>query len=596
MEQSKYQWDLTEMVESLSAFSHTYDEIQKQMKEAASFRGHILDSSETFFQFLDQWELITRKSEHLFIYANLKHELDMRDIANQQLLERATLLQQEVQECLGFAFSEILEAGSEKVFQYVEEDTRLEVYRFYLKELFSQNEHILPKEQETLLYQVLGVFGTGADVYHQLYDIDVDYGTILDDHQQAVVLTNHNYRYYLSSVSERVRRETYEAVYGYWKHHRNSVVAALKGYMKEQRFLAQVQQYETPLQMSLYPDHVDTDVFHRLIAITRKNIPLLKRYLSMKKHILKMDSMHPYDLSVVSVSDFVQSFSYEEAIEIVTNALEPLGKRYQNDLKQAFSDGWIDVYAKPGRYTGSYQWSSYDSKPYLLVNYDGSVQSVSTLAHELGHAMHTYYAKKQDYLYATYPNFLIEMAPLVNEILIYHYLIEQAKTKKEKQYYLLELLEMIRTTVYRQVLFAEFEWKLYETMEAGNSLFESDVSDLYYHLIQEYYGEEIAESADDLIRYEWMLNTYFFRSFYTSSYAIGFICALAVASELVKGTEGVKESYVEFLESGSSDYPISLLRKMGIDLSTDEAFQKAFDYFQQVQDELEQLSIEKEVK
>ncbi len=352
--------------------------------------------------------------------------------------------------------------------------------------------------------------------------------------------------------------------------------------------MSDIRKYPNPLEMSLYYDSIDSSVYKNLIQTVHDNMNVMYDYMALRKKVLGLDEMHMYDVYVDIVDATPSDIPFEEGKKILFEALRPLGDTYLSDLQKAFDERWIDKYPNVGKKSGAYSWGSYDTYPYLLLNYNGTVDSVSTMGHELGHSMHSYYSNKyQNSMNANYPIFLAEIASTVNEVLINDYLYKNAKTKQEKMLYLTEFLDKVRTTIYRQTMFAEFEMIMHDKYEQNIPITEEELSSTYYDLNKLYYGDNMI--SDDLIRYEWLRIPHFYTPFYVYKYATGLSSAIAIASDILKGKEGAKEAYLEFLRSGCSDYPLNILKKAGVDMTTPEPISKAITMFEEKLKELQEL-------
>jgi oligoendopeptidase F len=376
-------------------------------------------------------------------------------------------------------------------------------------------------------------------------------------------------------------------MYHYWESLKNTVASTYKGQIKENFFSSEIRKYENPLEQSLYADHIDPSVYYNLIDTVHKNLDKMYEYVDLRKKILKVDELHMYDVYVDLCEEEAKQIPFLEGKKILFEALKPLGETYLKDLEKAFTERWIDIYPNDGKKSGAYSWGTYDSYPYLLLNYNDTVDSISTMAHELGHSMHSYYSKSQDYLYHQYPIFLAEIASTVNEILLNDYLYQNAKTKSEKMLYLNEFLDKIKGTLYRQTMFAEFEMKMHDKYQKGIPLTEEEISSTYYELNKLYFGPNMI--SDELIRYEWERIPHFYTSFYVYKYATGISAAVTFASDILNHVEGATERYLEFLHSGGSDYPLEILKKAGVDMTCGKAVEKALDMFETKLHELKDL-------
>ena len=391
----------------------------------------------------------------------------------------------------------------------------------------------------------------------------------------------------MTSYDREVRKDAFNHMYEYFKGLKNTIAACLKGTIKEDIFISDIKKYDSPLKMSLYHDNINIDIYKNLISFVHKNLPAMYEYMKIRKQALNLDEMHMYDVYVDLAEKTKSNISFNEAKKIVLEALKPLGEKYITDLEKAFSERWIDIYPNSGKKSGAYSWGCYDSYPYLLLNYDGTIDSVSTLAHELGHSMHSYYSKKQTYINHAYPIFLAEIASTVNEVLLNEYLYQNAKTKEEKISYLTEFLDKVRTTIYRQTMFAEFEMLMHDKEINGIPLTEEEFSKTYYDLNKLYYGDNVI--SDDYIRYEWARIPHFHTPFYVYKYATGLSIAIAIASDILDGNEDMLDKYLTLLSSGGNDYPLEILKKVGISLEDDSIYNKAIKMFNEKLDALKEL-------
>lgn len=584
----KYQWDLSKMIESKEMFNELYSEILQLVEDIKKMQGHIMDSSGTLLNYLHISDSLDRKLEQIYVYAHMLCDEDTTNTEAQQLKMKTESLNDTVNEALAFIRPEILSCSYGKVLEYIKENKELEEYRFSLESLFRYQEHTLSKEEEKIIAIASNAFGACDDIFYNLDNADIHLGTIKDENGEEVELTNSNYGYYMTRLDRRVRKDAFEAMYAYFKGLKNTMAATLKGQIKENFFYSKVRHYENPLKMSLFHDNIEESVYHNLIDAVHENMDIMYDYMKLRKKILGFEDMHMYDVYVDLVKESPKDIPFEEGKEIVMEALKPLGENYIKDLSQAFTEKWIDIYPNKGKKSGAYSWGTYDSYPYLSLNYDNTSDSVSTMAHELGHSMHSYYSNQtQNFANHGYPIFLAEIASTVNEVLLNEYLYKNAQTKEEKILYLTEFLDKVRTTIYRQTMFAEFEMIMHEKEENGVPLTEQEFSDTYYKLNELYYGPDMI--SDDEIRYEWARIPHFYSSFYVYKYATGLSSAIALAFDIINGVEGAKERYLEFLSSGGSDYPLEILKRAGVDMRTKDPIIKALTVFKNKLNELQEL-------
>lgn len=583
----KYKWDLEKMVEEKS-FDELYQEVMEKKDTIQSMQGHIMDSSASLLIYLKSSDELDRALEQIYVYAHMLCDEDTTNTEAQEFKMKTEKLNDEVNEALAFVRPEILNCSYEKVLRYIKENQELEEYRFALESIFRYQKHTLSKEEEAIVAAASNAFGACDDVFYNLDNADIYLGMIKDENMKEVELTNSNYGYYVGSNDRRVREEAFKAMYKYFGDFKNTIAATLKGQIKENFFYSKVRNYDSPLKMSLFHDNIDISVYHNLIDTIHDHLDSMYDYMKFRKQILGYEEMHMYDVYADLIKEKAKDIPFEEGERIVLEALKPLGEEYINDLQKAFSEKWIDIYPNQGKKSGAYSWGTYDSYPYLSLNYDNRIESVSTMAHELGHSMHSYYScKYQNFANHGYPIFLAEIASTVNEVLLNDYLYSNAKTKEEKILYLTEFLEKVRTTIYRQTMFAEFEMLMHEKESNGVPLTEQEFSNTYYELNKLYYGPDVI--SDNEIRYEWARIPHFYHSFYVYKYATGLSSAIAIAYDILNDVKGARERYLEFLSSGGSDYPLEILKRAGVDMTTKEPILKALTVFEQKLQELKAL-------
>lgn len=583
-----YKWNLEDMFKDKEEFELNYSSVNSLLDKVVSYKGHIMDSSESLYNFYKDNEALERVLYKVLIYAHLLCDTDTTNKDYQELKMRVDKLSEDVSCDLSFINTEMLKKDYNEVLDFIKNDSRLEEYKFDLEETFRYKDHILSSEEESIISKAINAFGTGDDVFYNFDNADIKLGFIKDEQGNEVELTNSNYNKYMNSKDRNVRIQAFNNMYKYFSDFKNTIAAALKGNIKENFFSSDVRKFNSPLEQSLYSDNISIDVYNNLISAIHDRLPSLYEYMKVKKKALNLEELHMYDMYVDLVSDLELDIPFEDGKKMVFEALKPLGEQYISDLNEAFDNRWIDIYPNKGKKSGAYSWGCYDSMPYVLLNYNNTIDSVSTMAHELGHSMHSFYSRKnQSYINHDYPIFLAEIASTVNEVLLNNYLYENAKTKEEKILYLTEFLEKVRTTIYRQTMFAEFEKIMHEKYANGESLTEDNFSQTYYNLNKLYYGEDVV--SDENIRYEWARIPHFYSSFYVYKYATGLSSAIAIAHKILSGDEKARDAYLKLLSSGGSNYPLELLREAGIDMTTKEPILSAIDMFDEKLEELKQL-------
>ena len=584
---NKYKWDLKAMFADEQELDNTIEEGKRLVDTILKYKGKIMNDSQTLYNFYQDYEKMDRVLAKVLVYSSLNYDADTSDNKASTLKLKIEKLCDEVNQKLSFISSEMLSVDFSQVLEYIEQNEKLKPYQFDLKQLFKYKEHTLSEKEEELITKAGTAMGYCSDVFHALNDTDIDLGYVNVDGKEQE-LTNSNYNVFMRNKNRKIRKEAFEKLYNYYQKHINTLAANLRGNIKEDLFISDVRNFKNPLEQSLYNDDIDTSVYKNLIKTVHNNLDKMYRYLELKRQQLNLDELHMYDIYVNLSKENNKKIEFEEAKQLLFKALEPLGKNYLNDLNQAFEQKWIDIYPNKGKRSGAYSGGCYDSYPYLLLNFENDINSVSTLVHELGHSMHSYYSNKtQPYTYQGYSIFLAEIASTVNEMLLNNYLYEHAKTKDEKIFYLNEFLDDVRATIIRQTMFAEFEMLIFDKEQQGVPLTVDEINNTYYELNKLYFGPNVI--SDEQIKYEWARIPHFYTPFYVYKYATGLSSALAIVTDLLNNKEDTKEKYLEFLSSGCSDYPLEILKKVGVDMTTTEPIQKAFDMFEEKLNELEKL-------
>lgn len=582
----EYQWRLEDIYESNEAWKKDVDRVKELLAALMPMKGALGESSEKLFQCLKLQDELTSIHDKVLVYARMRRDENNNDPLYQDLTETAFSLSTEVGAKLSFITPEIIGLPDGQLENFLNENKILAVYRFFLEELLRQKKHILSAREEEIMALSSEMARSPSDTFTMFNNADIKFPFIKDEQGQDVELTKGRYIRFLESANRDVRKQAYEAMYNTYSKMKNTLGATLSGNIKKNRFYATVRSYPSSLELSLDQDNVPVQVYDSLIDTIHKNLPLLQRYLKLRKKILKLEDLRMYDLYCPIVSDIDRHIPYQQAVEMVKEGLKPLGNQYIEDLSAGLDSSWIDVYENEGKTSGAYSWGAYATHPYVLLNYQGTINDVFTLAHEMGHAMHTFYTNKtQPYVYSGYKIFVAEVASTVNESLLMHHLLETTQKKEERAYLLNHYLEEFRGTMFRQVMFAEFEKMIHGKAEKGESITINELCTLYKGLNDKFFGVEVA--VDDLIAMEWARIPHFYTSFYVYKYATGFSSAVSLTSQILREGEPAVERYLNFLKSGSSDYPLELLKKAGVDLTTPRPVQDALDVFGKTLDELE---------
>ncbi len=585
---TKYKWDLTAIYQNETEVLKALKEVEKQTKMLLSYQGKIMQDSATLYEFYQLHDQLSCLLEKVGIYVLLYLDEDTTNADAQSLKMKVMHVLERVGEQTSFIGPEMLKTPFSVVEEYIKENANLETYRFDLEKIYRFQKYTLTEKEEEIISMASGALATPDEVFTHLDNTDIHYGNIIDANGIEVELTNENYSVYIESKDRNVRKNAFETLYHYWESIKKTVAATLKGQIKATLFQSKVHHYESSLEASLYDDNISLSVYHNLIDTVHKNLDKMYDFMAFKKRILGLDELHMYDIYVDLVKEDHKTYSYEEAKTIILEALKPLGETYVSDLKKGLENGWVDVYPTKNKKSGAYCTASYGTHPYVLLNYYGTIGSVSTAAHELGHAMHYYYSiKHQPSVYYSYPIFSAEIASTVNEVLLNEYMYQHAESKNEKIVILTKFLSNIRSTIYRQTMFAEFEMLMHEKEAKGIPLTEKEFSSTYYELNRLYYGENVV--SDDLIRYEWERIPHFYSPFYVYKYATGLSAALAIATKILAGDAGVRDKYIQFLSSGDSNYPLELLKEVGVDMTTPAPIEDALHLFDTKLQELKAL-------
>ncbi len=584
---SEYKWDLSKIYKTKEELEQDIKKVKELTEETKKYQNHIMDSSKTLEEVTKSYLNTMRVLEKLIVYVNMKFHEDMSVSANEHLVGVIDKLGDQVSEKLAFYTPELLNSDYDQVLKYMEENDNLKTYSFMFEELFREKDHVLNLEQEEMMARLGEIFSNTEDTFHMLDDFNLKFNNIKDENNKEVPLTISNYSTYIKSKDRRVRQEAFNSMFTSYKDFKNTFASLLKGNVKSNFFVSNTRKYPNPLEMSLYSDNIDKKLYTSLIEKVHNNLDTNYDYMKTRKDVLGVDELHMYDVYVPLVENISKKYSYEEGKDLVLKALSPLGENYIKDLTKLFNSNIIDVYNNENKRNGAYSWGAYDTNPYVLLNYEGNFEDVSTIAHELGHSMHSLYSKKQEYHDHSYPIFLAEIASTVNEILLNKYCSQTAKTKEEKAFFLNNLLEDFRTTLIRQTMFAEFELKIHDLEEAGEVLTEELLSNTYYDLVKLYFGKNIV--CDELIKYEWARIPHFYTSFYVYKYATGISVACKIVDDILNKKEGALENYMEFLSSGGNDYPLEILKKTGIDIINDDTIDKALEMYKETLEEFKAL-------
>lgn len=583
----KYMWNMKDMYENDGLWEDDVKEAEALINGMPAYIEVMDESPKKLLSLLEYDTKISKKLEKIYVYANQKSHEDMGESKYQDMAGRAQNLMVKYQMQSAPVTPAVMKMGRKKICEYTEADDNpngLPLYKRYFEVIFRKEEHILDADKEELLAGVNDLSETPSDIFSMFNNADIRFDDITDKNGKSHQLTQGKYTAYLRSKDRTLRENAFKELYNEYGHYRNTLAAAYRGNLKQHNFYAKVRKYDSGMQYSLSDANIPVQVYNSLIDAAHKNIGILHRYITLRKKVMGVSDLHMYDLYVPMVSDVNMNIDYEEAKQIVIKGLAPLGEDYINELKNGLLGGWIDVYENEGKRTGAYSWGAYGTHPYVLLNHQDDLNSVFTLAHEMGHALHTYYSDaNQPYIYAGYKIFVAEVASTCNEALLVNYLIKNSKSENEKKYLINYFLEQFRTTFFRQTMFAEFEKITHEKCAAGQTLTADVLCGIYKELNEFYFGEDAV--IDDEIALEWARIPHFYTPFYVYQYATGFAAAVSISSAILSGNKDVLSGYRTFLKSGGSLDPIDLLKLCGVDMLTPEPVNEAMKVFESLLDQ-----------
>jgi len=585
----EYRWQLEDIYQNQDEWEKDFSRVQELINHIGTYQGGVGESASGLKQVIEILNEMQCKGDNLYVYSRMRRDEDNSNAQYQTLFDRAEGLGVQANAAVAFVVPELLTMTREQVKEYEETEPELAVYAHYFDELFRQKEHILSEKEERLLAMSADLSSASNNIFTMLNNADIKFPHIRDENGQEVELTKGRYGRFMESRDRRVRQEAYEGLYSTYKGLSNTLAATLSSSVKRDIFYARARNYPSALHAALDQDNVPVDVYDQLIKSVHGHLDSMYRYMKIRKKMLQVDPLYMYDIYVPLVREFDMKVPYEEAKEITLQGLKPLGDEYLSVLRQGYERRWIDVYENQGKTSGAYSWGTYNTHPYVLMNYDDKLDDLFTLAHEMGHSLHSYYSNQtQPYVYSSYSIFVAEVASTVNESLLIDHLLKNTNDPQEKMYLLNHYLEQFRGTVFRQTMFAEFEKLTHERVEAGDALTPEALGELYRELNKKYYGPDVV--MDDNICVEWARIPHFYSAFYVYKYATGFSAATAIKQSILEEGQPAIDRYLDFLKSGSYDYPINLLQKAGVDLTTPEPVEKALNYFTQLLDEFEKMA------
>ena len=589
---ARCKWAIEDLYKNDEDWKSDYELLKSRIPELAKFRGRLGESAQVLLSMQKLSDELNQLLEKVYVYANQRLHENTDNSTYQNLASQAQGLLVELSESMSFVEPELMELPDGTIETFLKENKELSVYRQYFENIIRQKKHVLPTEQEALLAAMGDVAESPKDIFSMFNNADIRFPEITGEDGHPVQVTHGRYMSLMQSDNRQMRKSAFEAMYGVYGDWRNTLAAMYRANVKQEAFLAKAHKYTSDLEAALDGSHIPIKVYEQLIEAVHESMPLMYRYMKLRKKLLGVDELHMYDLYVPMTEQDHSEIPFEQAKETVLEGLAPMGEEYLNLLREGFDHGWIDVYENQGKRTGAYSWGAYGTHPYVLLNYQGTLHDVFTLAHEMGHALHSWYSDEhQPYIYAGYRIFVAEVASTCNEALLIHHLMEQSKkagNRKKTMYLINYFLEQFRTTLFRQTMFAEFEKITHSLQEQGETLTADRLCEIYYDLNKLYFGDEIC--VDREIAMEWARIPHFYTPFYVYQYATGFSAAIALSRRILEKGEPAVEQYKKFLKGGSSMYPLELLKMAGVDMEQKAPVQDALAVFAQYLDEMERLA------
>lgn len=586
-------WDLTVIFNSDAEFEKAYQDVEGSLAKINGFKGKLQEGATTFQQAVETLLDVSNKLETVYVYAHLKNDQDTANSTYQGMYDSASLLAAKSGEAMAWFEPEVLEIPENQLNSYFEENEKLAVYRHFIDQMTDNRNHILSANEEALLAGASEIFGASSKTFSVLNNADIQFPTIKDENGEDVQLSHGVFGELLESTNRSVREQAFKKLYSVYQGLKNTFASTLGSNVKYHNYNAKVHHYGSAREAALANNHIPESVHDNLIEVVAEHLPLLHRYVALRKELLGVDELHMYDMYTPITGEAGIKYTYEEAKEETMKALQPLGKEYEAVLKEAFENRWIDVVENTGKRSGAYSSGAYATNPYILLNWHDSLNNLYTLVHELGHSAHSYFTRKnQPYVYGDYSIFLAEIASTTNENILTEYLLQTVTDPKVRVYILNHYLDGFKGTIFRQTQFAEFEHTIHEEARKGTPLTAEFLTNYYGELNARYYGPAVEKDPE--IAYEWSRIPHFYYNYYVYQYSTGFSAATALADKIMSGEEGALDKYLTYLKSGNSDFPIEVMKKAGVDMTEKDYIEKAMAVFERRLNELEELI--KEVK
>ncbi|WP_316571668.1 oligoendopeptidase F [Neobacillus sp. YIM B06451] len=582
-------WRLEDIFATDDDWEKEFQEVKALIPGMGGHREKLGESADSLYTALQEQDQLLQRIGRLYTYSHMRYDQDTGNSFYQGLDSRMKALYSQAASHLAFIVPEILSIDEEKIKGFLEEKPELKLYEHALEEINLQRPHVLSAEQEALLAEAGEVMAASSTTFGMLNNADLEFPSIKDENGEEVEVTHGRYSRFLESSDPRVRRDAFKAVYDTYGKFKNTFASTLGGQVKKDNFNARVRNYKSARAAALAGNNIPESVYDNLVNTINNNLNLLHRYVKLRKKVLGVNELHMYDLYAPLVKDVKMEVSYDEARELVLKGLAPLGEEYQSILKEGFDNRWVDVHENKGKRSGAYSSGAYGTNPYILMNWQNNVNNLFTLAHEFGHSVHSYYTRKtQPFPYGSYSIFVAEVASTCNEALLNDYLLKTIDDEQKRLYLLNHFLEGFRATVFRQTMFAEFEHQIHVKGQNNEPLTAESLTKDYYELNKKYFGgKDII--IDEEIGLEWSRIPHFYYNYYVYQYATGYSAATALSRQILEEGQPAVSRYIDFLKSGSSDFPIEVLKKAGVDMTSPEPVENACKAFEQALNQIEQI-------
>lgn len=585
--ETEYKWRLEDIFSSDETWEIAFNDIKRELPKLTLYEGKLGESSSTLLSALKLKNTIFLSLEKLYTYAHLRYDEDTTNTHYQGYYDRIISLNTEASSLTAYFLPELLSMNPKKLQSFINDNSELKLYQHLINKTISKRPYVLSQKEEALLAQASEVMKLPSTTFGILNNADLKFPAIIDEDGEEAEITHGRFIRFMESKNRQVRKDAFQSVYSTYNAFKNTFASTLNGVVKKQNFNARVRGYDSARHAALSNNYIPESVYDQLVSTVNDHLPLLHRYIDLRKRVLQVDKLHMYDLYTPLV-EVTMKVTYPKAQELLLEALKPLGTEYTDILQEAYDNRWVDVYENKGKRSGAYSSGSYETNPYILMNWQDNINNLFTLAHEFGHSIHSYYTRKtQPYVYGDYTIFVAEVASTCNEALLNDYLLKNTNNKQKRLYLLNHQLESYRGTVFRQTMFAEFEHAIHQKAQSGQALTPDVFTKMYYELNQKYYGNQIV--IDDEIGMEWARIPHFYYNYYVYQYATGFSAAAALSRKILEEGELAVEMYKGFLKAGSSNYPIEILKEAGVDMTSPKPIEQALKVFDEILTEMETL-------